>query len=87
MVDMNNIPITLKVLVFRLAIWHYLKLFRLRELPGGGFTEVARFLWQKHRYPHHGQIPKYVGKLTIFGGEFTHPLSYPLKSSIKLLCL
>ena len=23
---------------------------RLRELPGGGFTEVARFLWEKHRW-------------------------------------
>ena len=65
--------------------WHQLKLFRLRELPGGGFTEVARFLWQKHRYPHHGQIPKYVGKLTIFGGEFAQPPLISLETFHKIV--
>ena len=24
-------------------------MFRLRDLPGGGFTEISRFIWQKYR--------------------------------------
>ena len=27
----------------------YLSFFRLRDLPGGGFTEISRYIWQKHR--------------------------------------
>ena len=26
-------------------------IFRLRDLPGGGFTEIARFIWEKYRLP------------------------------------
>ena len=26
-------------------------ILRLRDLPGGGFTEIARFIWEKYRLP------------------------------------
>ena len=61
-----------------LAGWIIWNCFRLRELPGGGFTEVARFLWQKHRYLLHLAPTSWpntdLGKSAIFRLELTPPV-------------
>ena len=45
-------------------IYLYLSFFRLRDLPGGGFTEISRFIWQKHR------LAMYSGYILIWSSHW-----------------
>ena len=42
----------------------YLYFFRLRDLPGGGFTEISRYIWQKHR------LAMYIGYIFIWSSHW-----------------